>query len=691
MELAPASWLSILRVVVVGIALLLAPGWLLQSLTLRSTSLPPLSRVPISFALSVGSIALLGVISYLLHGSLTTMAYLFVAWLGLLLLLWLWQVARRPISSRQKFPLAPGTLGATVLVLVFALFCAGLAYYAGTWFSHIADDFYHLAIVRRIIEGGNIFPQDVLYAYEYSPSGFNPILSTWHVVLALLSLGTGMDIAWLWWRLPVLIAPLLVLSFYEFAFALLKKPWLALFCTVLHVILYGKLDFRASVWPNQAGFVLLWVAFIFLFAYLDSGSLRELIVIEALIVVMVSWHLLMVEFFLLSIGAYLSLHWLVVWYTKRQISPDTESRRLFFILLPALMVGVPFFIFRTASGGILLTKHLLTISSPTFRASLNLGSGLSVIDPRGLSVVGPRWRFAPQRFGMWLFCYLTSLALIPGCLKRQRFSVFAFSSTVLVPLIMFNPFLITFLQGKIIDIGIIRLVLLPPYGLVVGWFLWDQTARWLQRFRSLLGSEEGVRRDTWKSVGELALRGTLVAVIGCVLVLQGIDNLVDLYSPSSTNRYSLKTTHERMRRSDQPPFKFLIDHGVSRSVVVSDPIDGYYLSGMTGLPVVAAPPSHYPPAGGPSHEVRQQDSLEIMDASVELNKTIELMDKYDVCLVWVDTRMEYLTSMKPYLNPVSSKDARRKFESRPDLFDKVYEDPQVSIYQYLKHEVDCIQ
>jgi hypothetical protein len=682
-ELAPAGWLSILRVAVVGIALLLAPGWLLQSLTLPKSALTPLSRVPISFAFSVSSIALLGVVSFFLHADLHTVQVLFLAWFAGLAAVWLWQARRGQVfpfifphrSSEYFWP--------SVAVSVFAVLCAVLALYGGGWLSHTADGFYHLAAIRRQIETGTPLPQGLFFVYQQAPQSLNVTAGTWHLVMSMFSLWSRVDITWLWWHLPVLISPLLVLSFYSLAHVLFRKPWLALFCTMLQFVLYDRLDFRVSVYPNQVGFILLWSALILTWIYLDCGSWRELVLIGILAVVMVSWHLLIAEFFLVALGSYFLLRLLVLWATQASLRDDLETRRLLAVLLPVAAVGVPFLFHRLLAGDVLLgIEHWLTVSPRShFRSSVYLGHGFSIVGPLQLYKVDPRWRFAPMRFALWLFAYLLSLFLIPACLKRKRFALFLFATTMVVPLVFLNPFLITFLQGKVNDIGIIRLVLLPPYGLILGWFFWEQGHKWLRSLFSLPPLGGWFRGNAWKSVAGLVLAGAAIPLIGFVVVRQGADNLQDLYSPTSEHTYSIVSTHRQMQRSDQAPYEFLIDHSTPGTVVASDPEHSYYLGGLTGRSVVAVSPSHDPPSTGPSPRERRQDSVDILDSAVGLDETIPLLDKYDVCLVWVDSRMQSV-------DPVAS---RRKFASHPELFELVFADRDVSIYYYGNHETGCLQ
>ena len=163
------------------------------------------------------------------------------------------------------------------------------------------------------------------------------------------------------------------------------------------------------------------------------------------------------------------------------------------------------------------------------------------------------------RFAGWLFTYVGALFLIPACLKRQRFALFLFATVMIVPLVLLNPFLITFLQGKVNDIGIIRLVLLPPYGLMLGWLFWDQISAWVKRWLSLAPctngfvAPPGYRRLAWSFWGAgIALMGYISGFI------KDWITLTDLYDPASNHVYSLAATHHKSRQIDQPPYEFLI-------------------------------------------------------------------------------------------------------------------------------------
>lgn len=684
MELAPASWFSTVRLTASGAVLLFIPGWLVQSMVLGDSRVASLFRIVLSFALSVAGIALLGIVAYLANGSLSDVQALVAIGLAGLFGLWVWRFRQKQVSLFPFVRPNRGESRVSMFVLLFAACCAGLALYGGGWFSDTADGFYHLAAIRRQIETSTPLPHGLFYVYSTPFRGLNPTAGSWHLVLALLSLWSGIDITWIWRHLPVLMAPLLVFSFYSFALILCKQPWLALLGTGLQFVLYDKLDFRASPYPNQAGFILLWCAWTLTWLYVDSGKLWQAALVGWLVVAMASWHLLLAEFFFIALVLYLLLRSLAIWLAREHWWADLDVRRLCHILAPAVMLAAPLLVYRVILGN--LTNYFdwrrwLSISPwPTFRSSLNLGYGFSIIGPLQLYKVDPRWRFAPFRFAVPLFSYLAAVLMVPYCLKRQRAVLFMAATVSVVPLVLLNPFLITFLQGKILDIAIIRLVLLPPYGLILGWLFWEGIVVWNRSVRAMPSWRTWCSSESVRVVKATAV-GALLALIAYLLFQQGLDNLRDLYHPASEHMYSLSATRERTRLSDQPAYQFLIRHSAPDAVVASDSESSYYLGGLTGRAVVAVVRGHYPPATGPSHQERERDSLSILDPNVEIERTTQLLDKYNVCLIWVDPAT---LRFDPAL-------VRHKFEGETNLFVRVYADRQATIYQYANSRTDCLK
>lgn len=150
---------------------------------------------------------------------------------------------------------------AETAVLGFAAVTAGVAAWAGVWFSKTADTFCHLATVRSLLNHDELLASRVTYADSVSahlPSGLDPTSGTWHLVLAVIARLSGLDIVVVWALLPALMALLLVLAFYMLATVLLQSRWWALAATVVQFTLFMDMDFRTSLYPNVITMAMLW-------------------------------------------------------------------------------------------------------------------------------------------------------------------------------------------------------------------------------------------------------------------------------------------------------------------------------------------------------------------------------------------------------------------------------------------------
>ncbi len=679
MSLEPSGGLQMVRLLAVGVLLLLAPGCVLQSLLLRGERFPVGARIPISFVFSVAFITALGGAAYVLHGTLASVQVAFFVALVALLLVWALAHGRGVRVPRVRMRVGSRRFWLGVIVILVALGCAALAWYGKVWLSQRSDGFYHLAAIRREIQVGSVFPRDVFYSQD--TARLNVTTGSWHLVLALFSVLSRVDITFIWVHLPVLMAPLLALSFYAFAETLLRSPWLALFCTIIELVLYDKLDFRSSMYPNQAGFIVLWIAFVLAWRYLDSGRRTELALTLALAVVLVSWHLVLAVLLFAGLGAYLVFRVLALLVSRSGLKADVETRRLLYLLLPMVLIALPFAALRASQAHLLSLGQLFAaIPDPDTRSTLSLGHGLAIVSPFQFYTVDPRWRFAPGRFALWAIAFLAVPFLIPASLKRRRWALFMSATAAVVPLILCNPLIIAYLRGRVPHYSMLRLLLLPPYSLLVGWFFWAGIHRFNQRLRRLPRLRLWPSSGAWKAALGLVAGGVVVTLMGVILIRQGIDNLSDLYDPASSHPYSLAVSRAELHLSTQAPYRFLLEHTVPRAVVASDPESSYYLAALTGRAVIAVPAGHDPPTVPPSHTQRRRHSAIITNPASDLQETTHYLDFYTACLVWVDNR---IASPDPT-------EVRLKFDSYPDLFQQVYRDSDVTIYSYRAAATQCV-
>jgi hypothetical protein len=671
--------LSIVQFAVAAVVLFFGLGWLLLPIAFRRGEFTPIEKIPVSFSLSVGSIAVIGVMGHFLGLGLKAVQYV-IALLLLLLLLWrgvCWRTNWRNDAARQAHRKSGGsgqssgsvtldqptglfgklsslrqTLVAAcsrplsrpdIVILIFAAFCSLLAFWQGPWLSHTADSFYHLASARRLIDTQGVLPRGAFVAYESEPSGIDPTAGTWHLVLALLSVFSSVDLTWIWFYLPAILAPVLVLALYSFTAGLFKNQSQATFATILYFLLEYNLDFRVTGQPNCMGFALLWIALLFAARYLDNGKLRFFGLTALFGLVLGTLHFTIFEFFLASIGAY------ALFYALFSVGKGVNSElgRVWAMAFVPLLFSLPIVLYKA-----LARVRLLRLSggfSP-FGYTLELGHGLYIMSLDLLF---------PGVVSVQTLSFILLLLLIPACWKRDRASIFLFSNMLIVPLIMFNPVVVAMLQGRTTELLLTRLPLMLPYPLVVGflfyqWGTISLTERW--------ALQKGV---------EISLRAFVFCVSLYILLSQVSGNLIQLYSSSSDYKYSMSVSRSSWLFTWEDPYEFMYDNIPRDAVIVTDPVSSYYIGGLTGRFVIALPRSHTPP-GIPDAGQRVEGSLDILDQNADLKTTVSLLRKWGADYIFVDLNAPGVASLSP----------RSKFERYSDLFREIYDKGDVSIYEY---------
>jgi hypothetical protein len=658
---------------VVAVVLLFGLGWLLLPIALRRERFTLLEKIPISFSLSVGSIAVIGVVGHFLGLSLKAVQYVLVS---LFLLLLLWQTVRwRTIrEAYRKSDGAGGSSGSLTLdqpanllerlsspkqallaacsrsvsrpdivVLIFAAFCSLLTFWSGPWLSHTADSFYHLASTRRLIDTQGVLPRGAFVAYESEPSGIDPTAGTWHLVLALLGVFSGVDFTWIWFYLPTILVPVLILTFYSFTAGLFRDQSQAVLVTILYFLLEYNLDFRMIGQPNRIGFALLWTALLFAVRYLDTAKVRFWGLASFLGLVLATLHFTVFEFLLVSIGAY------ALFYTFFSVGKglNPEWRRAWTMAFIPLLFSLPIVLYKVSARSSLL--HLSGGLSP-FRKTMELGHGLYILDPDLLF---------PGLVSVQTLSFILLLLLIPACWKRDRASIFLFSNMLIVPLTMFNPIVVTLLQGRTTELLLTRLPLMLPYPLVVGFVFYHWGAT------SLTG------RWTLRRVLEISLRAFIFCVSLYILISQISGNLIQLYSPSSDYRYNMSVSRSSWLLTWEDPYKFICDNIPGDAVIATDPVSSYYIGGLTGRFVIALPRTHTPP-GIPDVIPRVEGSLDILDQNADLKTTVSLLRKWNADYIFVDLNAPGVASLSP----------KNKFDRYSPNFEKIYDTGGVSIYHY---------
>ena len=260
--------------------------------------------IPLAFALGLGLWVWLSTAGYVLN---LNIAYIGVAFLAITLLLLAIAFIRRR-SARGV-----GAHGDRYLpILVVILIVVGvLHFFIGAHQTAACDSFRHLAFVERLVTNGTLngeifqisasFPRDLRQA-AYSYNGIYPLYS---VVANVFDVRA----AELWLRLPMLLAPLFMLTFYLFFRGILgSKPLalatLLLLLTIVWFRAFAGDPLRSTVFPRLIGYLVFIALLTEILGLLDrekpSWILR--IVSAAAAAGLFAIHIQIWIFFMLTVG-----------------------------------------------------------------------------------------------------------------------------------------------------------------------------------------------------------------------------------------------------------------------------------------------------------------------------------------------------------------------------------------------------
>lgn len=500
-------------------ALFLGLGWLVYPFLFDRKEFSLWGRLAIHFCLSVGIISVLGIVAYIAGYGLSSVRAVIIGLFAFLLVLRTVRWWRRRMSCRIHWreALEVRRRHKPDLILgAFAIFCSLLALWSGPWLSHTADSFSYLAAVRTLVNSDQVLVEEFIYSADVST--LDPQAGTWHLVLALLASFSQTDPTKIWLYLPAVVTPIWILSFYALALTLFRNRSLATAGTILHFILLYNLDFRMVAYPRYVGFALVWIALSFSLRYLKSGHLRFLLSATFLGFVLSTFHVNSCEFFLVSLLAYFLFYVLFqavrVLHTGRKVGESgvrtellsrlakpmvvphrpgvssawmvvrrvlgNELTRMVSLILVVLLVSLPLVMYKISVSGLgSMARHAL------FRNRVELWRGAII-------VAGHR---SQQALLLEILAVTLAFYLLIACLRNDRTAIYLFSNTLIVPLVLYNPVLITLLEGKVGDQVLLRLVLVPPYGLVVVYSIHSWLFHVLHGTKGRLKTPRPVRRS----------------------------------------------------------------------------------------------------------------------------------------------------------------------------------------------------
>ena len=626
---------------------LVAPGFLPSLRIAGKLGLSFLEVLPFSVSLSLAQATLL-----LLAFAWLGLSLLYAAWI-LLISTFAWYAWIELTSARRhgfgsfsggglSEPASDNRASAYLsAALLFFLVCVSiLLLKVGAPIQWSTDSPAHLAAIRGVIEENRVFPR----MEPYGPNGVTgPDLrfGIFHALSGLLLLLSGVKIQVLWKSLPAFFSPLLALGFFSVTRSLTGKFKTALVVAFLFPICYGGLGetLRITGYPTRVSMLAYLVALSVLFRYV-RGQGRWLLLLVGVLVATVS-----------SVHVYYFIEFVFVvtcFFLVKLLISRGERFRTFVswaqIMGVSIGLSIPY----------LLYKFFVSYSTANQYSVEN--QGLLYLDGR-LYILNPLVAYG------WLgLTGLASLVLLPYFIKRARkseghaFVAAAASGTLLV---IFNP-LVMPIASKLLSYLAWRLMWAVPYILSIGIFVSEFSDEIRSRSpRSRILSSAGLVLVVAALLGTLSFRVSFYK--------RALDGGRTSFSDDFS---TMSGSFERLDREIE-----------GRKVFLSDPVTAYAIPAFTRHFVTAIPVAHSAPSDSfPVSRVR--DAVDVLNPYVDRQRTIEVLRKYRVDYVVVNTRfIEKLRAFEYEIDPAFQERALEKISSAPELFREIFSEKGLHLFK----------
>ncbi|MBI2322229.1 MAG: hypothetical protein HYU88_09135 [Chloroflexi bacterium] len=562
-------------------------------------------------------------------------------------------------SPRPRVPARPRLAAGDAACFAVALGAVALALWSGTWFSHGADTFYHLAAARTQVLDGTALPHRI---FVPEPVGPDPTSGTWHAVLVLVAWLAAQDVASVWAVLTPLAAGLEVLGFAALGRAASGSGWVGAAGALAYVALERRLDLRTAPFPNEVAWLPLGMALVAALALWQrpaadartndthtsveerpappgesrrhprpgqSGLQDAQAPSAGLLVAVAAWTAA-------AAGVHLAYYGLAVMLLAALAVAALALRRL---RHAALVAPAALVLAAGLLGGALPAGYrlLALLDTPTGQGALGVGAPLaraylSPWSPPGLSglltLADPGVWF---RSGALLLATVATLALVGRLRVGQPGAVLLVVGTWLVPLVVLNP-------------------LLAPLALDRWSYLVAKTAT-LLRPLPYLGAAWGLtalgvsRRAGW--LGSAAPAVAALVVVGAV-ASEAPRVAATTFGPADPQQHSVAASRAGDLRQRWAGLLAALDALPGRVVLLADPDTSYALAGLTRHWVVAVPHSHSPAQlEARDGALRRGDAVDALYQGAE--RAAEVLERYGATHVVAGERFGAALGDLPYL------------------------------------------
>lgn len=510
----------------------------------------------------------------------------------------------------------PPLMRGDVACFAVALTAAVLALWSGTWFSHSADTFYHLAAARTQLLDGTALPHRVFVPELAGP---DPTSGTWHVVLALLAWLTAHDVASIWAVLTPLAAGLSALGFAALGRAASGSGWVGAVGALAYLIFERRLDLRTAPFPNEVAWLPLAMALTAMLAHSRWGAYAAI----------AAWTAAAGGVHLAQYGAALAL--LTALLAVALAVPALRRGRLAASAAVALLAAL--------TGGALLGGYrLLTwLGTPTGLGALGIGAPLAQPYLSPWSALELGWSLTLADPGVWfrssalLLAALATLMLLRRAWAGQPGAALLVVGAWLVPAVLLNPLLAPLtLERFSYAVAKTATLLRPLPFLGAAWAL------------IALAAPDGAG---WRRV---AARAVAALVVLFALAQEAPRVAATTFGPADPQQHSVAASRDGDLRRRWADLLATLDGLPGRAVILADPETSYALGGLTRHWVVAVPQSHSPAQvearGG---ALRRGDALDAFYQGPE--RAAEVLERYGVTHVVAVERFGAALGALPFL------------------------------------------
>jgi len=626
--------------------LLVAPGFLPSLRIKQKLGLCLLEVFPFAVSLSLGQATL-----WLLAFDWLGLSVFSASWalLASTLAWYLWieltGTRRTEFGFGSRFPSAEPHLSTrlrTLLCVTLFLFLVAVSILllkVGAPLQWTTDAPAHLAAIRGVIEENRLFPT----MEPYGPNGPvrpDPRFGIFHALCALLLTISGVKIQVLWKALPALFSPLLALGLFSATKSLTGNIKTALVVAFLFPLCYGGLGetLRITGYPTRVSMLAYLVALSVLFRYLREQRTWLLILLGILVATVAAVHVYYFIEFIFVITCFLFVKLLVARGDRLKIAKSWAR-----VMGITIGISLPFLIYK------------FFISYSTANQYSVEGQGLLYLDGR-FYILNPL-----VTYGWFGLAGMVSFLLLPYFIVRTRRSdahAFVTAVTAGTLLLIFNP-LVFPLASKVLSYLAWRLMWAVPYVLSIGIFASEFLA--------------GIRSQS--------MRSKLLYCVGMGLVVAALlgtlNYRIGFYSRATESKHGsfsddFSTVSGVLERLDREV--------EGRRVFLSDPITAYAIPAFTRHFVTAIPVAHSAPTDSfPVSRVR--DALDVLNPSVDLQRTIEVLRKYRVEFVVVNTGFsQRLRAFEYEIDPERQRRVLEKISSASELFEETFVEGNLHVF-----------